>query len=244
MALRRIGVKVARVARRLRPQRWQSSTPHPGLASALGRWASASSDIRDHLGTIFYEAVSARPRLIVELGTRGGVSVRALLAAAESADAHVLSIDLADCSTVELPQTLRARWSFVQSDDVAFAGAPFERFCAGRGLPPVAEVILIDTSHLLEHTRAEIARWIPRLAPGGVMLLHDTNMADGWLRRLDGKVEPGWDNGRGVIQAIEELLGRRYDENTLFADCVGGYAVHHIPWSSGFTVLRRLRPSA
>jgi hypothetical protein len=72
------------------------------------------------------------------------------------------------------------------------------------------------------------------------MMFHDTNMGDGWFRRLDGGVDRGWNNERGVIRAIEEFLGRHYDEHSYFTDVVAGFAVQHAPWSSGFTVLRRL----
>jgi predicted O-methyltransferase YrrM len=241
---RKLYVKVARVARRQVPARWHSSTPNPVLAEALGRRASASSDIREHLATIFCETVTSQPRLIVELGTRDGVSTRALLAAAEICDAQLLSIDIADCSAIDLPERLRARWTFVCADDVAFAGEPFAAFCAGRGLEPRAEVIFIDTSHAYTHTRAELAAWVPRLSDRGTMMFHDTNMGTGWFRLLNGKAERGSDAGRGVISAIEEVLGRRYDETTYFADIVGGYVVRHVPWSSGFTVLRRLGAEA
>jgi cephalosporin hydroxylase len=232
-------VRVNRAVRGLATPRWRLSAPHPALAEALGRWADAPSDIHDHLGLIFAETVAARPRLIVELGTRGGVSTRALLAAADVAGAELLSIDIEDCSGIDIAARFSERWRFVQSDDVAFAGAPFEAFCAERGLPAQADVIFIDTSHEYEHTRAELAAWTPRLSTRGAMLFHDTNMAT-WFRRLDGQVDFGWDNQRGVIRAIEEMLGRRYDERTFFTDIAGGFAVQHTPWSSGFTVLRRL----
>ncbi len=240
LSVSKFPLKAARLIRRLAPARWYATTPSPVLAEALGGWATAASDIHDHLGTLFYETVSVRPRLIVELGTRGGVSTRALLAAAEAVDAQVLSVDIEDCSSIELPPRLRGRWSFVRGDDVAFAGDGFEAFCAARGLAPTAGAILIDTSHAYEHTRAEIAAWIPQLARPGVMLFHDTNMGRGWLRQLNGKAEPGGNGSRGVIQAIEEFLGRRYDESTFFADAVGEFAVSHAPWSSGMLALRRL----
>lgn len=233
------GWKLSAGLRQIRPQTWRASSPHPVLAEALGRWSSAHSDVHDHLGALFAEAVYARPRLIVELGTRGAVSTRALLAAAEAADAHVLSIDIENCGSTDIPDRFLPRWSFVQSDDVAFAGEPFAAFCAQRGLPAAAEVIFVDTSHLYEHTREEIAAWLPRLAPNGVMLFHDTNMGV-WWRRLDGRISRGWDNHRGVIRAIEERLGRTYDETTYFTDAVDGFLIQHSPWSSGFTVLRRL----
>jgi hypothetical protein len=238
--LQKYRLKIGRFLRRLPQQRWHPSRPHPGLASAIGTSVPASSDMRDHLSTLFYEAVSAKPHLMVELGTRGGISLRALLAAAEVADAHVLSLDISNCSGLDLPAHLAKRWTFIQADDVEFAGQPFAEFCNLRGLPIQAEVILVDTSHTLPHTRAEIMHWLPRLAPQGVMMFHDTHMGGGWLRRLDGKVERGWNNDRGVIRAIEERLGRRYDETTVFADCTSGFAIYHVPWSSGFTVLRKL----
>src|SRR5262252_3548432 len=72
--MHKLYMKVSRVVRRQVPARWYSSTPNPVLAEALGPWATASSDIHDHLATIFGEAVAARPRLIVELGTRDGIS--------------------------------------------------------------------------------------------------------------------------------------------------------------------------
>jgi hypothetical protein len=224
-------------------QRWRAVTPHSVLAEALGKWADGISDIHDHLGLIFAETVRADPRLIVELGTRGAVSTLALLAAAEVAGAAVLSVDIEDCSGADIPPRFRGRWHFRLGDDVAFAGAPFEQVCAELGLPTQADVIFVDTSHTYEHTRDEIDRWLPRLAPGGAMMFHDTNLAN-WFRSLDGQVRRGWDNERGVIRAIEERLGRSYNADAYFVDIADGFLVEHRPWCNGLTVLRRLEPRA
>jgi hypothetical protein len=183
--------------------------------------------------------LTGEPRLIVELGTRDGISTRALLAAAEISDAHVLSIDTADCSRIAIGERFRQRWTFACADDVIFAGPPFANFCAERNWPPVADVILVDTSHVYEHTKREIESWVPRLSRRGTMLFHDTNMGKGWFRCLDGKAEPGWNNERGVIRAIEEFVERTYDERTYFTDAAGGYVIQHVPWSSGLTILRK-----
>ena len=234
-----IATKINAWVRRQRPARWGTSSPHPVLAAALGHWADAPSDIHDHLGVMFAESVAAQPRLIVELGTRGAVSTRALLAAAEVTGAHLLSVDMVDCSTNDIEDRFRQRWSFALADDVAYAGEPFAAFCAARGLPPLADAILIDTSHRYEHTCRELDAWLPRLAPRGVVMFHDTNMGD-WFRRLDGRFAKGWNNQRGVIRAIEERLGRRWDETSVFTDTACGFVVQHSPWSSGFTVLRRV----
>src|SRR5215475_13024627 len=58
------------------------------LASGLAE--TTRTDICDHLNVLFFTAVSVRPRLIVELGTRGGESTRALLSAAAFSDAVLL----------------------------------------------------------------------------------------------------------------------------------------------------------
>lgn len=237
--LKKLAYKANRVLRRWLPMRWKASAPNPALVRALGR-IGANSDIHDHLGTLFYETVIAGPRLIVELGTRGGLSTRALLAAADVTNAHLLSVDVEDCSGIDVPLPLKARWTFIRDDDVAFSEKPFEQFCAKRGLPPLADVIFVDTSHEYQHTKAELAAWLPRLSPDGVMLFHDTNMGHGWYRSLNGRAAPGGNRTRGVIQAIEELLGRKYDETTFFADVAGDFALRHVPWSSGFLVLRRV----
>jgi predicted O-methyltransferase YrrM len=219
---------------------WHSSIPNPVLANALGPWATIASDIRDHIGTIFYEAISSRPRLLVELGTRGGVSTRTLLAAAEITNAHVLSIDVDDCSVIDLPDDFRKRWSFIRADDIAFAGEPFSAFCTTRALPPVAEVILVDTSHLYQHTRDEIKHWVPLLGQRGVIMFHDTNMGGDWYKCLDRDIGSCWDNKRGVTRAIEEFLGRRYDEHTFFTDVAAGFVITHLPWSGGLLIMRKL----
>jgi predicted O-methyltransferase YrrM len=236
---RQLSYRINNTWERWRDNGWHSSNPNPVLTEALGQSLSVPSDIRDHVGTIFYEALSSRPQLVVELGTRGGVSTRALLAAAEFANAHVLSIDIDDCSNIDLPDRFRRRWTFVRSDDVAFAGEPFSAFCAARKLPPMVEVILIDTSHLFEHTRDELKSWLPRLGPRGVIILHDTNMGSGRYRRLDREIGFGWDNKRGVIRAIEEMLGRRYDEQTFFTDVAAGFVITHQPWSNGLLIMRK-----
>jgi hypothetical protein len=234
-------VKLNRFLRRWFSPGWHPSAPNPVFAEALGRWAAAPSDMRDHLWTIFREVLLVRPRLIVELGTRGGVSTRALLAAAEISDAQLLSVDVVDCAGIDLVDRFRRRWSFVQSDDVLFAGEPFDAFCRARGLAPLAQAILVDTSHSYEHTRHEIDAWMPRLDDPGVMLFHDTNSQGGWYRCLDGRVEPGLDSPRPVMRALEEFLGRRYDERSFFTDVVDGYIVQHMPWSSGLLSLHRQR---
>jgi predicted O-methyltransferase YrrM len=206
------------------------------LSSALHA-TNRKSDIFEHLNAIFYFAVDASPKLTVELGTRGGESTRALLAAASLTDSVVLSIDIADCGATELP--FRSRWHFVKADDVEFGRSDFKEWCQRQLLEPVIDVLFVDTSHCYEHTKNEIAVWSRYLSPCGVMIFHDTNMGTGIFARHDGSVDVGWDNKRGVVRAIEEFLGRRYDENAFFCDMTDAYAVLHFPHSNGLTVVKK-----
>ena len=51
------------------------------------------SDVSDHLSRLYSEAMLIRPKLIVELGTRGGESTLALLVAAQRSEAVLVSVD-------------------------------------------------------------------------------------------------------------------------------------------------------
>lgn len=219
--------------RRARP----ASVHVPGTMEELRevevRALAARTDICDHLVTLFAEALAAHPRLIVELGVRGGESTFALERAAKLSGAHLLGVDIDNCA---LPSDY-ARRSFVQRDDVAFA-AEFPAWCAKTGLAPVIDVLFIDTSHLYEHTRDELRLWLPFLAPRGRLLLHDTNLRPIY-RRMDGSLGVGWDNGRGVMRAVEEMVATRFDERRDFVTFAGGWIVRHWAHCNGLTVLER-----
>jgi len=238
MSWKRFKAKAACEVFRLRGgRRYRQQIYHPALQKALAG-DREKSDIYDHLGQLFALGVEAGPGLMVELGTRGGESTRALLAAASVNQSTLLSVDIDDCRQDSLP--FAEQWRFMQADDVVFGHDRFADWCRQHGMPEKARLIFIDTSHEYEHTKQEIAAWAPHLADGGILLFHDTNMGNGKFARQDGSVSLGWDNQRGVIRAIEEFLGRRYDENSFFTDIANGYLVQHYPHCNGLTVLKRL----
>src|SRR5437764_5693150 len=103
------------------------------LIRAFGSEQPAISDISDHLPTIFSEIVAASPKLIVELGTRGGESTKTILAAAKHSSATVLSIDINDCSGVDIAADFKSSWHFVQADDIVFEKDSFQRWCIAHG---------------------------------------------------------------------------------------------------------------
>lgn len=195
--------------------------------------ARIPNDISHHLPALFREGVEAAPRLVVELGTRGGDSTFVFERVARRTGATVVSVDIEDCSEVaSFPG-----WVFVQEDDLAFARR-FPAWCAARGLTPEIDVLFVDTTHAYEQTRAELAAWMPHLAERGRALFHDSNMG-GLYRRGDGTVGLSGDMKRGVIRALHEYLGARFDERRPFRGRVGGFEVLHDPLCSGLTVLRK-----
>lgn len=196
------------------------------------------SDISDHLPVLFTEVVKSFPSLVVELGTRGGDSTKALLEGARLSKARMLSVDIDDCSHAVNISNYKEMWKFVQADDVEFAGK-FVNWCKENDYPSSIDVLFIDTSHEYDHTVRELRAWLPLLSDKGKVLFHDTNMGT-YFKRKNGVVVKGWDNHRGVIRAIEEILNRSFDEKTPFIDRVDGWLVEHQPYSNGLTILTRV----
>jgi predicted O-methyltransferase YrrM len=223
---------------RLPPLDAGTAAVDPHLKTAFLGAPPLVSDISDHLGTLLYEAVAQRPRLMVELGTRGGESTRALLAAARHTGAHLLSVDIEPCGDIPaFPEELRSSWSFVQADDVAFGRGHFDDWCRARGLPAEAPVLFVDTSHEYEHTREELKAWLPKVPVGGVAMFHDACM-DHAVSRNDGTIVFGWNNAHGVIRAIKERLGVQINERAYCVVKTDEWLLRHDPKSNGFTVLR------
>lgn len=200
----------------------------------IARRASTRTDISDHLVTLFTEALAVRPHLIVELGVRGGESTFVFERVATLTGAKLLSIDIDDC----IRASSYPGWTFVRSDDVAFA-AEFPSWCGTRGVEARIDVLFIDTSHLLEHTAREIEVWFPYLSGHAKVFFHDTNLQT-LYRRKDGSLAVGWDNERGVIAALERWFGTRFDESEEFVALRNGWIIRHTPWSAGLTILERV----
>lgn len=198
------------------------------------RATSRPTDICDHLVTLFAEAVSAHPRLIVELGVRSGESTFAFERAAGLSDAHLISVDIEPCSL----RCSYAKWAFVRQDDVSFANE-FPAWCLSRGVAPEIDVLFIDTSHSYDHTIRELRTWLPHLSARAKLILHDTNMRR-LYRRADGSLGVGWDNARGVIRALEEQLDVRFNEQRDFVTVANGWTIRHWAHCNGLTVLERL----
>jgi cephalosporin hydroxylase len=196
--------------------------------------ASVRSDISDHLPTLFVESVPLRPKLIVELGVRGGESTFVFERVGRLYDSHLVSVDLLDCSKV----IAFDKWHFVQADDIEYAKR-FPEWCRARGIEPQIDVLFIDTSHLYEHTLEEMRSWFPLTAARSKVFFHDTNQKRVYRRR-DGSFGLAWDNQRGVIRALEAYFQRRFDESNDFVAVADGWLIEHQAACSGLTMATKL----
>lgn len=124
------------------------------------------SDVRDHLPRLH----DAARGMVLELGTRFGVSTAALLAGVHDHGGHLYSLDI-DRSCGSL-----------------FTGDPAWTFVCGSShtdhpeIPSALDVLFVDTTHTEADTYDELRRWGSRVRPGGVIYLHDTD---------DGSTYPG-----------------------------------------------------
>jgi cephalosporin hydroxylase len=196
--------------------------------------ASSLTDIDEHLELMFVEGLLCRPRLIVELGVRGGTSTAVFERVSDISGGSIISGDIEDCSHV----SQYPRWHFLQGDDVKLA-KHFPEHCQRLGLSPSIDLLFIDTSHYYDHTAEEIRAWFPLLSPHAKVMFHDTN-----LRLIGGRRDKcfqlSWDNQRGVIRAIEEFLGVRIDESAPCTEIAAGWLLRHWPNCNGFTILDRI----
>lgn len=158
-----------------------------GLEARYRELCEMPSDVYLYL-PLFVELVGAlKAQHVIELGTRTGVSTVAFLYGLEGTGGRLTSVDIDPAPEIGEHD----HWTFVQGDD-----CDPEVFSA---LEP-ADIVFIDTSHTYEHTLRELGlyRWLVK--PGGVMLLHDT--------------EVEWPEGAGlgepfpVMRAVSEFCER------------------------------------
>ena len=140
---------------------------YDGYRDRLSKW----SDIREYLPLLHEEARSRPGCRVLELGTRKGNSTLAFLAGTMGSGGHVWSVDVNDVAGDPEGMFIWRNvphWTFTCGDDMD----PDVR----AGLPAEVDVLFVDTSHEYEHTAAEIRAYMPRVAPGGVALFHDTRL--------------------------------------------------------------------
>lgn len=201
--------------------------------------AAEESDIRDHLNFLSFMVYLQRPRVLLELGTRGGESTRVFEDYCKSFSLTGRSIDLETA-----PKWLqdKGHWKHYAGDDCELGDllARTQKWPDGIAFQPI-DFLFVDTSHEYEHTCRELETFFPLVNSGGFLVFHDTNLVKKATRRLDGELGYGWDNQRGVIRAIEEFFSIRVDETNYFFIAISGKgsSVYHLPWNNGLTVIQK-----
>lgn len=173
------------------------------------RSANSSSDIHQHLPTLFEYGKTAER--IIELGVRDGDSTTAFMAGIEIGGGELWSCDTVAPKFLKQYQETCDRWTFELGDDVE--RAPYA--------PNKVDVVFIDTSHAYEHTKAELEVYGSKVKPGGVILLHDTELkspADA----------PGTDPDFPVRVAAEEYANAKKWKLDLVTGCYG-LGIIHVP---------------
>jgi predicted O-methyltransferase YrrM len=141
------------------------------LAGAYADRLDHDSDIREYL-PFLHETAAGYPQVrVLELGTRKGNSTLAFLAGAAETRGHVWSVDIDPCDQDPGgmgPWAGCPLWTFTRGDDLHPSVLAAQ--------PPQVDVLFVDTSHLYDETLQEFRAYVPRVAPGGVVLCHDTNL--------------------------------------------------------------------
>ena len=133
----------------------------------LARHAETKSDINEHLRTIHGAVLDTEAQVAVELGVHRGESTVALLSGLEKTGGRLYSCDIRDWAPTRRKVEeygLGGHWSSDVADDLEW----------GKAWSRPIDVLFIDTSHVREHTEAELRLFAPHVREGGVVLLHDT----------------------------------------------------------------------
>jgi predicted O-methyltransferase YrrM len=141
----------------------------PAWLPAYQRRAAARSDLGHNLHILFGAAARYPACQVLEIGVGTGQSTTAFLAAAELTGGHLWSVDISASCLFLLEYVQSGRpgpWTFILGDAA-------DQAVSGRA-PDSVDVLFIDSSHTYAQTRTELETYVPRVRPGGMVLLHDT----------------------------------------------------------------------
>jgi len=177
------------------------------LPVTIGAMRAPPSDTSHHLPTLSLLITEFRLRTVVELGVRTGVSTLALLEATAPLQGSVLSVDVEPCREARrrvAEAGLDGHWRFVQMSDLELPDAE---------IPDPIDLLFVDTTHLFDHTLAELDKYGPRLRPGAWIALHDYTSCAGvtaavrdWMRTqpVPGRLYPFVNqNGLAIVRVGE-----------------------------------------
>jgi len=180
------------------------------------------SDTSGLLDIFLEESIEIKPKLIVELGVKRGISTISFSKIAKIYDSILVGIDKNDCSkSCDLDG-----WVFLQGKSMDI-GKLFKRWCKSHKKDGI-DILFIDTSHLYEYTVEELDIWIPIMNKTCKVFLHDTNP------KIKENIET-----YGVKRALEEFLDFKFNSDEEFCINVKEWNFKHIPNNGGLAILTR-----
>ena len=147
----------------------KSKFPHQEYIDALKEFSKVNSEARFAANQLLYmhkEIIKRSSPRILELGVDRGQSTKVFLNAINGkSSAHLVSIDIRDCSKVSDSKY----WTFLKMNslevDKIIKQAPI--------LKDGIDIIYIDSLHTPEHVYGEIYGWFPFLNKNGIIFFDD-----------------------------------------------------------------------
>lgn len=153
---------------------------------------SGRSDVKDHLPTFVAEVLLRDSPVVVELGSRGGVSTTAWLYATRLTNGTLWTVDLSPAPRIIDGYDLSDTWTHVQGHDTHPDDGVADR------IPDSIDVLYVDTVHDYDQCSAELGLYGPRVRWGGVILLHDADLQRPWEYDAACPVQADWPIRRAV----------------------------------------------
>lgn len=138
---------------------------------------------RDQLAAVSMVIREFELRQIVEIGTGKGDSTVALLQAADAVGGRLLSLDIEPCRPAhELVEAsgFASRWTFLECNAVEVNDST---------LPPVIDLLFVDTFQLYSEIPAELQRFAARLRRGSWIAIRNTAMFPGAAKALTNTID-------------------------------------------------------
>lgn len=131
--------------------------------------AKRHTDINEYLLSLYWASMQMNAKTIVELGA--GQSTYALLVAAIETDGILYSIDVDEEYKAPLRNYPQGKEFLKHKSLIQIAGDDIE---VVETWDKEIDFLLIDTSHLYDHTKRELETWPDFVRPGGIIAMHDT----------------------------------------------------------------------
>lgn len=143
----------------------------------------------DSEGELYRQTVASYPGgVLVELGSYIGRSLSYVLPTCKDLGVEVWAVDLWPCPPQDALQPSLDKHEYIPASHVRLFLSNLKRLGFNQGVgvlqsdsvqaatqfkPESVSMIMVDSLHTYEHTKAEITAWAPKLKPGGTWLFHD-----------------------------------------------------------------------